>query len=223
MGSLDETAAAFDAMIAAYERVRADLAAIRTSIIADRDELHGRLGNTQNPMILRALHLTTAAGRQAEQASEFLAAAIVAAREHAARLGLTLGPGDGCIPDHGPQTSPSPKGPARPPSHLAAIGRTLPVRTDRRQPTIGVFDGHTMVSGRDRSSVEDLVPGPHGGWPEVLLVHVESHVAARMRRGKMNRAELVLNNITCGNRDFDRDWPETCERHLRSVLPGAPR
>lgn len=78
MGSLDETVAAFEALIACYERVRVSLAAIRTSVLDARDQLHGRLGHTQHPQILRALHLTPLAAQRMEEASGYLAAAIVA-------------------------------------------------------------------------------------------------------------------------------------------------
>ena len=91
MGSMDETAAAFETLIAEYQRVRVDLAAIRVDLLQARDELHGRLGNTQHPLILKALGNTTLATRRIEVAAAQFAAAIEAAREHAAALGLTLG------------------------------------------------------------------------------------------------------------------------------------
>lgn len=36
-------------------------------------------------------------------------------------------------------------------------------------------------------------------------------------------AAVVLNNITCGNRGFDREWPATCERYLPSLLPAGAK
>jgi SCP1.201-like deaminase len=90
-------------------------------------------------------------------------------------------------------------------------------------PTTGEFNGERIVSGKDYASVADLHPFPGGGWPDALTRHVESHVAARMRRQGLTEGELVLNNITCGNRGFDNDWPMSCERFLRSILPAGTR
>jgi len=44
-----------------------------------------------------------------------------------------------------------------------------------------------------------------------------------MRRDELHESELVLNNTTCGNRDFDRDWPLTCDKLLPPVLPAGAR
>ena len=69
------------------------------------------------------------------------------------------------------------------------------------------------------SSVEDQLPYPHVGWPRTLTNHVESHVAALMREKTIQHGELVINNIVCGNRDFDREKSMTCERLLSGILP----
>ena len=52
-----------------------------------------------------------------------------------------------------------------------------------------------------------------------VIGHVESHVAARMRRRGLSEGEVVLNNVTCGNRGFDKDYPETAkiEQFLKLV------
>ncbi|WP_372446029.1 DddA-like double-stranded DNA deaminase toxin [Micromonospora humidisoli] len=42
-------------------------------------------------------------------------------------------------------------------------------------------------------------------------------------RSPENKGELVLNNTTCGTRDFDRDWPLTCDKLLPPVLPAGAR
>lgn len=73
------------------------------------------------------------------------------------------------------------------------------------------------------SLVEDLHPFRLGGWPQTFFRHVEGHVAARMRREGMAEGEVVLNNIPCGNRGYDNDFPYTCEKLLRSVLPSGSR
>lgn len=107
----------------------------------------------------------------------------------------------------------------RAPAHVVATGRDLPVRTGPRDRTAGIFNGERLTSGEDPDTIADLQPFPHGGWPDAIISHVESHVAARMRRNDLRDAEVVLNNITCGNRGFDADWPETCDRYLPSLLP----
>ncbi|MGV9977016.1 DddA-like double-stranded DNA deaminase toxin [Micromonospora wenchangensis] len=117
------------------------------------------------------------------------------------------------------QGSPSPQ----PPAHVEETGRSLPVRKKRTDPTTGVFNGETIVSRDDDASVADLHPYRGGGWPRVLVSHVESHVAARMRRDELDEGELVLNNTTCGTRDFDQDWPLTCDKLLPPVLPAGAR
>lgn len=53
--------------------------------------------------------------------------------------------------------------------------------------------------------------------------HVESHTAARMRRQGLSEGVLVLNNVTCGNRGFDNDWPATCDKLLPPILPAGSR
>lgn len=110
-----------------------------------------------------------------------------------------------------------------PPPDVATIARNLPVRTSSTDRTTGVFRGEKIVSGEDPASIADLRPFPHGGWPTSVISHVESHVAARMRAAKLRDGVVVLNNIPCGNRGFDKDFIYTCERHLRSLLPSDAR
>jgi hypothetical protein len=93
------------------------------------------------------------------------------------------------------------------------------VRRTRLAPTTGQFNGEQITSGRDKANVADLHPFPGGGWPDAITRHVESHVAARMRRQGLREGTVVLNNPTCGTREFDRDWPMTCDRYLPSILP----
>lgn len=57
----------------------------------------------------------------------------------------------------------------------------------------------------------------------MLVVDVEGHVAARMRREKLTEGVLVTNNIVCGNRGFDNDLPMTCEKFLPSILESGSR
>jgi hypothetical protein len=99
----------------------------------------------------------------------------------------------------------------------------LPRRAGPRSPTTGEFNGERISSQEDPATVADLRPFRAGGWPTPVIGHVESHVAARMRRQGLREGEVVLNNVTCGNRGFDKDYPETCERYLPSLLPKGSR
>ncbi len=55
--------------------------------------------------------------------------------------------------------------------------------------------------------------------------HVESKVAAIIRREGTNEAELVINNIPCGNtREVSAAAnPYSCERILPAILPAGTR
>lgn len=110
-----------------------------------------------------------------------------------------------------------------PPEHIREIGKGLPIRTNDVGPTSGVFNGQSVRSGLDRSSVADLRPVTSHGWPDTLTRHMESHVAARMRREGIAEGEVVSNNIVCGNRGYDNNWPMTCENYLPSILPRDAR
>lgn len=74
----------------------------------------------------------------------------------------------------------------------------LPLRSGRAAPTTGVFNGERIVSGKVLASVADLRPPAEGGWLDALTRHVESHVAARLRRQGLTEGEVVLKNIACG-------------------------
>jgi hypothetical protein len=110
----------------------------------------------------------------------------------------------------------------RPPPHVDAIGRDLPARS-AFAPTTGDFRGERIHSSDDLSSVADLRGFPRGGWPMVLVRHVESHVAARMRRQRLTEGTLVHNNPTCGTRGFDNDYPNICDKLLPSIPPAGSR
>jgi hypothetical protein len=162
------------------------------------------------------------------QASEHLSAALSRAQQIVNALAAFtnhagLPPIRRTLPGSAHVAVPGRSASGQPPQQVHDAGRSLPLRTGRQDPTTGVFNGETIVSGRDRASVTGLRPDPRGAWPEVLLVHVESHVAARMRREKLTDGEVTLNNVTCGNRGYDNDWPETCAKYLRSILPKNAR
>lgn len=218
MGSLDETAVAFETLIAEYERVRADLAAIRVDVLQARDELHGRLGFTQHPLILQALGATTTASRRIEQADAFFAAAIVAAREHAAALGISLGHRVSSAPTSASETvsNSDAAGDARNPE---ASSRRVFDR-DEQYARLPVFDeeGSRTTHGRavdrrgreyelrsgDKRRDAALIDaaherlrqrgllGPH--TRSAATADVEQKFATRMRLEGIDEADLVINN-----------------------------
>ena len=161
-----------------------------------------------------------------QQASNDLSAAAVRARQIVEALDafaryVGVAPSGRPLPDGPVAAEPTAVDSAasrQPPERVRDAGRRLPVRTRRTSPTTGEFNGETVVSRDDLSLVVDLRPFRLGGWPTFLTSHVESHVAAQMRRDGLSEGELTLNNIVCGNRGYDDDYPATCEKYLRSVL-----
>jgi Double-stranded DNA deaminase toxin A len=59
--------------------------------------------------------------------------------------------------------------------------------------------------------------------PVTFYQRVESKVAARMRRERIDTAELVLDNTVCGSNPRDQDHAWACEKILPSILPVRPR
>lgn len=108
---------------------------------------------------------------------------------------------------------------------VARVARRLPARTQRGSPTRGfvldeagnTLDEDPVVSGTDRSLLDDLaLVGPERRASS-QLTDVESKVAARIRRGQLPaRVVLVLNNTPCAG-------PLGCQRMLPKVLPNGAR
>lgn len=159
----------------------------------------------------------------AEQVEAMLLAGIQHGRDLIAQVDAARGDGASSPTSAAsgpPQAVPSPApGSPVPSAAVEQAGRRLPVRGSRRDPTVGEFNGERISSGRDPASVADL--RPERGWPVVLLNHVESHVAARMRRRGLTEGTLTLNNRTCGNRGYDATWAASCDALLPTVLPAG--
>ncbi|MFV2022792.1 DddA-like double-stranded DNA deaminase toxin [Micromonospora sp. LOL_023] len=49
--------------------------------------------------------------------------------------------------------------------------------------------------------------------------HVESKVAAMMRRDGTAKADLVLDNTVCGSNQRDQDHEWSCDKILPSIIP----
>jgi len=105
-----------------------------------------------------------------------------------------------------------------------AGGDFIPRPTGVNRPTVGVFAGDQVESGgKDRDLASDLVHDPLRGPPVTFYQHVESKVAARMRREGIAEGDLALDNTVCGSNERDRDQVWSCERILPSILPAGAR
>ncbi len=217
--SIAEVAAALRAVLADIAQLRARAAAGITAATNAHARLTSVAGLSRNPLVMRALGELAVGLDRLRQADQDAAAAAAAIVEYGRRIGVALPPPAPPVST----TSPAPAASPAPPPAVQATGRSLPVRAGRADQTTGVFNGERITSGKDLASVADLRAPPEGGWPDTLTRHVESHVAARMRRQRLTEGDVVLNNITCGNRGFDNDWPMCCDRLLPSVLPADTR
>lgn len=112
-----------------------------------------------------------------------------------------------------------------PPEAVRVAGRDLPERSGGRGPTHGwLLDGdlrpiadQPIRSREDPSLTTDLDLRPRERLSRSLTSHVEAHVAALMRRGRIGpEVVLVLNNRVCAGE-------ASCERFLASILPVGTR
>ena len=101
-----------------------------------------------------------------------------------------------------------------------AGGRFLPRQDGVNRPTTGIFRGLNLESGgRDQSIADDLEYDPLRGPPVTFYQHVESKVAALMRRGSIASADLVVDNTVCGTNQRDREHAWSCAAILPAILP----
>ena len=96
--------------------------------------------------------------------------------------------------------------------------------------TTAIYDGRTLVSGgRQRELANDLAyersprPGgrPYPQAPNVLYEHPEMKVAADMRRRGLTSVEVVVDNSMCGTREFDGEYPLSCDKLLPGAMPAG--
>lgn len=80
-----------------------------------------------------------------------------------------------------------------------------------------------MSGGGDRSLAADLDHDPLRGPPVTFYDHVESKVAAHMRRAGVTEAELAIDNTVCGTNDRDQSYAWTCDKVLPAILPAGSR
>ena len=157
MGFVEDVNAASVRLTHEYGIVIDRLATIRAGIVRAREELRGRLGNTQHPHILRAEHLVTLAERQILEAEGALSRSAEAAGELAETLRTGRGT-SGAPPDAG--TDSSPETPAadgrRRFGRLAATGGRATADPGRRQ-------GTNPWGTHRRRGTPDRGPTPHEG------------------------------------------------------------
>ncbi len=73
------------------------------------------------------------------------------------------------------------------------------------------------------SIAADLVHDPLRGAPVTFYQHVESKVAARMRRDNLATGDLVIDNTVCGSNRHDLDYAWGCEKIMPAILPAGSR
>lgn len=106
----------------------------------------------------------------------------------------------------------------------AAATSFLPRPPGANRPTAGSFLGRVVTSGgRDKSIAADLRYDPLRGPPVTFYHHVESKVAAQMRRDDIASADLVVDNTVCGSNRHDQEHEWSCERILPAILPAGAR
>lgn len=111
-----------------------------------------------------------------------------------------------------------------PDSVRPAVGRLQPRPAGSTRPTVGLFNGEEIMSGGgDRSLAADLDHDPLRGPPVTFYDHVESKVAAHMRRTGVTEADLAIDNTVCGTNDRDQSYAWTCDRVLPAILPEGSR
>lgn len=225
MSSVAAVAAALRSFVESVARNRAQIAAAIVATVSSGRHLAEITRGSPHPLAQDASQRVAAAVQRLEEADRLAAGAAAAVVEYGRGLGINLPPPSppqrSALAAHVSSTAQKPE--ALPPEKVLSVGRRLPIRAGPRDRTTGVFNGETIASGEDTATVADLRPFAGGGWPDAVISHVESHVAARMRRQNLTSGEVVLNNITCGNRGFDDDWPATCERYIRALLPAGSR
>lgn len=234
VGSVEEVNAASVRLAHEYAIVVDRLATIRAGIVRAREELRGRLGNTQHPDILRAEHLVAVAERQILEAE----GALLRSAEAAGELAETLrtGRGTSAAPPNA-DTDSSPETPAAAGSGglgawLRRAAARLPIRAGDRGPTHGVLaddQGHpiedkrlTRADGLLRSGgIREARTGLRPDWyptAQVTWEHVEAHAAAALRGpGAPRHGVLVINNVTC--RSLGRYVG--CDEVLSGMLPAG--
>ncbi|MBT8225511.1 MAG: hypothetical protein KJO75_08440 [Dactylosporangium sp.] len=231
MGIAEEVTAGLAEFASAARRVRATLEACQGGIRGSVTEFRCRIGHCGNDRFQRALHSAERAARDVAEAERALAAAVTAAGELAAALGMTTaqasaGEAASTAGGRGAASSRpvSPTSSPPPPEVVEAAGN-LPVRPEGRGPTHGRLLDHDhqpigatpIRSHQDRSLMADLDLDDTQRRSASLQSHVEAHVAAAMRRRDVpHDLTLVINNQVCRG-------PLSCHSFLESILPSASR
>jgi nucleic acid/nucleotide deaminase of polymorphic system toxin len=171
-------------------------------------------------------------GHGAERVEAMLAASVELARHaigqaEAARQGRVAGDPPADAPSVSPlnpapvPVAPEWRQPSEAPEHVRAAGTRLRPRVaGERRPTVGVWQDELIHSGgRDASIAADVDHDPMSRPPVALWQHVESKVAARMRRGRLRHAEVIMDNTVCGSNPHDIDYPWGANVSCRRSCP----
>ena len=196
----------------------ADLAA-RTAKLTEALQRSAR--GSSHPHILGAIASVNRAQQHLTAALEHLSSS----REHISRYAARI---NGSSIESEGSSSPSPASawwspPETLPQHVAAAGSTfLPRPEGVSRPTSGSYAGSRIESGgRDKSIASDLMFDPLRGPPVTFYQHVESKVAAMMRRDGTAKADLVLDNTVCGSNQRDQSHEWSCDKVLPAIIPAG--
>lgn len=211
--SMAEIAAGLRAVVNAATEQRSHLTQLMHDMGEARNNLQTMLRGSSNPRAGQAVMEHAQAVERLSQTAQLLAGVVEAITAYARAIGISIDSG----------TSKQATSPRSAASWVQRAARELPDRPDDQGPTRGIaFDdaGRTLtprgiVSGKNIASTQDLKPLPGmAGWPWTLTDHVESAVAADMRKPHApQRVTLVLNNPPCEQGRF------ACRRTLPQILP----
>ncbi|WP_123607156.1 DddA-like double-stranded DNA deaminase toxin [Micromonospora sp. Llam0] len=217
---------ALDKVISALQRAALRLPTRSVADLATRtarltDGLRRSARGSSHPHILAAI-------AAAHRAQQHLAAALEhlsRSREHLSSYAARI---NGSSIESGSSPTPAPAGawwspPETLPRHVAEAGSTfLPRPEGANRPTSGIYAGNQVESGgRDKSVAADLISDPLRGPPVTFYQHVESKVAAMMRRDGTAKGDLVLDNTVCGSNQRDQDHEWSCDKILPSIIPAG--
>jgi hypothetical protein len=144
----------------------------------------------------------------------------------------TTRPGPPTTPTASAPGSPGQRAPTTPgwrrasevPEDVRVAGAGLPPRGPKEDRyTLGILDGEAIYSGGEGEHLADDLAWPRSAPPVTYWQHVESKVAARMRREHRRHAEVTIDNTVCGTNERDRNYPFTCDKVLPSILPAGSR
>lgn len=217
---------ALDKVISALQRAGRRLPTRSVADLAERtakltEALRRSTRGSSHPRILAAIASVNRAQQHLAAALEHLSRS----REHISSYAARI---NGSSIESETSSTPAPASvwwspPETLPQHVAAAGSTfLPRPEGVSRPTSGSYAGNRVESGgRDKGIAADLISDPLRGPPVTFYQHVESKVAAMMRRDGTDKADLVLDNTVCGSNQRDQNFEWACDKVLPAIIPAG--